>query len=79
MCVEDLFLQIWSHNEEILREIWNRIMKKIWSIIPTSLITTQTCCPLRMWAQKLNELDDSKNSILKKGNRDRNKIIMETS
>ena len=24
-------------NEEILREIWNRIMIEIWSIIPTSL------------------------------------------
>ena len=25
-----------EHNEEILREIWNRIMIKIWSIIPTT-------------------------------------------
>jgi len=27
-----------EHNEEILREIWNRIMIEIWSIIPTSLL-----------------------------------------
>ena len=27
-----------EHNEGILREIRNRIMKEIWSIIPTSLI-----------------------------------------
>ena len=27
------------HNEEILREIWNRIMIEVWSIIPTSLAT----------------------------------------
>ena len=27
-----------QHNEGILREIRNRIMKEIWSIIPTSLI-----------------------------------------
>jgi len=26
-----------EHNEEILREIWNRIMIEIWSIILTSL------------------------------------------
>ena len=26
-----------EHNEGILRKIRNRIMKKIWSIIPTSL------------------------------------------
>ena len=26
-----------EHNEGILREIRNRIMKEIWSIIPTSL------------------------------------------
>ena len=25
-------------KREILREIWNRIMKEIWSIIPTSLL-----------------------------------------
>ena len=29
-----------EHNEGILREIRNRIMKEIWSIIPTSLITS---------------------------------------
>ena len=28
-----------EHNEEILREIWNRIMIEVWSIIPTSLAT----------------------------------------
>ena len=27
-----------EHNEEILREIRNRIMIEIWSIIPTSLV-----------------------------------------
>jgi len=27
-----------EHNEKILREIWNRIMIEIWSIIPTSLM-----------------------------------------
>ena len=29
-----------EHNEGILREIRNRIMKEIWSIIPTSLTIT---------------------------------------
>ena len=29
-----------EHNEGILREIRNRIMKEIWSIIPTSLHLT---------------------------------------
>ena len=28
-----------EHNKGILREIQNRIMKEIWSIIPTSLVT----------------------------------------
>ena len=27
-----------EHNEEILREIWYRIMKEIWSTISTSLL-----------------------------------------
>ena len=31
-----------EHNEGILREIRNRIMKEIWSIIPTSLIRGQS-------------------------------------
>ena len=31
-----------EHNEGILREIQNRIMKEIWSRIPTSLITSDT-------------------------------------
>ena len=29
-----------EHNEEILREIRNRIMEEIWSIIPASLSAT---------------------------------------
>ena len=33
-----------EHNEGILREIWNRIMEEIWSIIPTSLLTDLTDC-----------------------------------
>jgi len=31
-----------EHNEEILREIQNRIMIEIWSIIPTSLLFALT-------------------------------------
>ena len=27
-----------EHNEEILRESWNRTMIEIWSTIPTSLV-----------------------------------------
>ena len=30
-----------EHNEEILREIWNRIMIETWSIIPTSILHTK--------------------------------------
>ena len=32
-----------EHNEEIVREIWNRIMIEIWSIIPTSLYVPVYC------------------------------------
>ena len=28
-----------EHNDEILREIQNRIMKEIWILIPTSLMS----------------------------------------
>ena len=34
-----------EHNEGILREIRNRIMKEIWSIIPTSLQMIQSWVP----------------------------------
>ena len=30
------------HNKQILREIWNKIMIKIWSIILTSLVRIAT-------------------------------------
>ena len=33
-----------EHNEGILGEIRNRIMKEIWSIIPTSLVTCSNTC-----------------------------------
>ena len=34
-----------EHNEDILREIQNRIMSKIWSINPTSL---KTCVKMKL-------------------------------
>ena len=37
-----------EHNEGILREIRNRIMKEIWSIIPTSL--ADACISVRVCA-----------------------------
>ena len=36
------------HNEEILREIQNRIMKEIWSIILTSLAESHNLHPIIM-------------------------------
>jgi len=30
-----------EHNDTMFEEIWNRIMMKIWSIIPSSLISPQ--------------------------------------
>ena len=33
-----------EHNKEILREIWNRIIKEIWSIIPRTLILGIASC-----------------------------------